>query len=508
MIKKLLLKSMVVITGLLLHFNLWAQTPPITLHVETAGTLSSMTVANRKYEITDLTLTGNLDSRDIRFIREMAGCSYAGIEALIGYVALLEKTDGKLANLNLTGASIVKYRESLYRTYINDSEDKTCYFRQRVSEGYSYRYNYFHTSDNDISSYMFSGCTSLKSIILPKNSTSIGHCAFLGCTNLTNITIPENVMLIQSAAFYECINLTGINIPNDVTSIGYEAFYGCNNLKSIDIPNNVTSIGYSAFKGCVSLTDISIPNNVTSIQREVFYGCSGLTSITIPNSVTSIEDNAFYGCTGLTSFITSEENTKYSTIDGVLFNKEKTILIQYPKAKATIYSIPNNVTSIGNSAFYGCTGLTSITIPNSVISIGNYAFRNCTELKEIHSKNSIPPNINSSCFQNVNKTTCKLYVPKGSYTLYWLASGWSEFNNIIEEENASAINTIKRDNITIQPVSNGIFIEIKGQTSVSVYNLSGQMVYQSVINGNVEVPLNKGIYILRVNNESEKVIVK
>jgi len=100
-----------------------------------------------------------------------------------------------------------------------------------------------------------------------------------------------------------------------------------------------------------------------------------------------------------------------------------------------------------------------------------------------------------------------LYVPKGSYATYWVAVGWSEFINIIEED-YTAINTINKDNITVQSISNGIIIETKEQTPLSVCNLSGQIVYQSVITGNTEIRLDKGVYIVRVNNESQKVIVK
>ncbi len=168
------------------------------------------------------------------------------------------------------------------------------------------------------------------------------------------------------------------SVTYSVTSIGKDAFYNCNGLTSVTIPNSVTSIGSDAFRGCSGLTSVTIPNSVTSIGNYAFYNCSGLkevhisdlatwckigfgsyfanplyyahnlylngsliTDLVIPNSVTSIGNYAFYDCSGLTSV-----------------------------------TIPNSVTSIGSSAFYNCSGLTSVTIPNSVTSIGSYAFYN------------------------------------------------------------------------------------------------------------------------------------
>ena len=224
------------------------------------------------------------------------------------------------------------------------------------------------------------------------------------------ITIPSEidgkpVTSIGYNAFSFCTGLTSITIPNSVTSIGTYAFYGCSGLTSITIPNSVTSIGDWAFHGCSGLTSITIPNSVTSIGDLAFHGCSGLTSITLGNSVTSIGGWAFNGCTGLTSINVSSGNNYYSSNNGVLFNKKKTALIRYPEGKSqTSYTIPNSVTSIGNYAFCGCSGLTSITIPNSVTSIGNYAFWGCSGLTSITIPDSVT-SIGSWAFENCTGLT-------------------------------------------------------------------------------------------------------
>ena len=191
------------------------------------------------------------------------------------------------------------------------------------------------------------------------------------------------------------ITITGYTGTNDdviipstidglpVTSIGDNAFFNCRSLTSVTIGNGVTSIGWGAFEYCTRLINVMIPNSVTNIGDYAFSGCP-LTSITIPNSVTSIGDGAFSSCLSLTNIVVDPSNSAYSSLNGVLFDKGQTMLIQYPEGNvATSYTIPNSVTNIGDGAFYDCTSLTSITIPNSVTSIGDSAFNGCSSLVKV-----------------------------------------------------------------------------------------------------------------------------
>ena len=227
---------------------------------------------------------------------------------------------------------------------------------------------------------------------IPNSVTSIGDVAFSFCTSLASVTIPDSVTSIGRHAFQYCTSLTSVTIPNGVTSIGDSAFSYCASLTSVTIPDSVTSIGWSAFAGCTSLTSVTIPDSVTSIGSLAFSGCTSLTSVTVPDSVTSIGDAAFASCTSLTGIWVAEGSSHYaSDASGVLFNKDKTTLVQCPGAFSGSYAIPDSVTSIGHCAFEDCASLTSVTIPDSVTSIGAEAFYNCKSLTSV----TIPDSVTS-----------------------------------------------------------------------------------------------------------------
>ena len=231
----------------------------------------------------------------------------------------------------------------------------------------------------------FSSCRSLTNINLPSSIMSIGEDVFSRCESLTNIKIPSGVTSIGDFMFYNCKSLTSIEIPNGVTHVGYSAFYNCESLTSIKIPSSITWIGDSAFYNCKSLTSIEIPNGITSIGNFAFDNCESLTSMKIPSSITWIGDSAFYNCKSLTNINVDQDNVKYCSIDGSLFNKDKTELLQYAIGKTEkSYMVPNGVTNIGDKAFSGCGNLTSIELPSSVTSIGNGAFYKCDSLTDVY----------------------------------------------------------------------------------------------------------------------------
>lgn len=161
-------------------------------------------------------------------------------------------------------------------------------------------------------------------------------------------------------------------------------------IKTLIIDEGVTSIGDRAFQDCRNLSNVKLPNSLTLIYNDAFSNCTSLASVIIPDSVTSIGDDAFLGCISLKSIEISDNNKNYSSVDGVLFNKNKSVLVIYPAGKTdSVYSIPNSVTSIGNSAFSECTNLSNITITDSVISIGDFAFSNSTSLRSVTIPDSV-----------------------------------------------------------------------------------------------------------------------
>lgn len=343
----------------------------------TAGGLKTTLTTTELSTVTNLTVTGTIDARDFKTMRDIMP---------------------KLAVLDIGSVAIVAYTGN---------------------EGTGYTSNISYPV-NTIPTRAFGSKNSLFSISIPSTVTSIEEDAFHFCNSLTSVTIPPSVNFIGNWAFDRQVFFTvdshnlkyssidgvlynknqtelihcptskkgSFTIPETVKTINNNAFSLCKELTSITFNSVVNSIGVEAFNGCIGLTSINIPNSVDSLGRYAFYGCIGLNTVSIPASVSAIGLGCF---DNHISYSVNANNSKYSSIDGVLFNKAQTKLIKYPLSKVGNYKIPLTVNIIGERAFEGCIGLTSIDIPSSVNSIEGLAFYRCTGLNSV----TIPPSVNS-----------------------------------------------------------------------------------------------------------------
>ena len=496
----------------------------------TAGGLSSVLSSTDLNQISDLALSGTIDARDFKTMRDNMPL---------------------LANLDLSGVTIVAYNgvlgikalNTLALDSIETSEmDNPLNLKHELPLKIEANRTAAATYPaNEIPESAFYNKTTLLSFVLPNNVSLIGRYAFYYCNKLSSVTIPASVSSIGIRAFGNCSKLTELivqatnpnyssqngvlfnknatllmqypggkqgsyTIPSSVSTIGESAFEGCMNLTSVSIPNSVTTIGNSAFWNCNGLNTVTIPSSVTTIGDYAYAYCFGLMgNLSIPASVTSIGINAFVGSSEEFFVVTSNPN--YFSLNGILFNKNLTLLIQCPGLKQGSYTIPSSVTSIGSGAFGYCTGLTSITIPSSVSSIGNSAFGYCTGLTSIYANPVAPVDLTnkSYVFYNINKSTCTLYVPLGSKSAYQAANQWTDFTNIVEL--ATATPTIENDKISVylNPIDETIRIKgIEGTYMAFLFDINGRVLINKQINENGLISITsypKGVYIIKLITE-------
>jgi len=231
-----------------------------TLTVTNAGSLSTLLTDDEKNTITDLTVSGTIDVRDIKCMRDQ--------------LILLK-------NIDLSSVNIAAYEG------IGTAPTTNSYASNHLPSRSFQNY------------YLSQGKETLETIILPTTLLAIDESAFSLCPRLKNITISNSVLSIAKNAFYNCKGLTTVKMGSSVTTIGDDAFDNCYALSDLTIGDHVTSIGFNSFFGCSNLTNVIIPNSVTNIGTSAFSHCTGLTTLTIGSSVSNIDISAFSACSNI-----------------------------------------------------------------------------------------------------------------------------------------------------------------------------------------------------------------
>lgn len=291
----------------------------------------------------------------------------------------------------------------------------------------------------------FRGCKNIKFITLPQGIRFVGESAFRDCISMTTLTVENDDIEIGERAFENCASLSTIHLKSGMTEIYGGVFNSCKSLEHIELPEKLTILGESSFADCIRLKKITIPPLVTKIDDMVFNGCIELSEVLISESVSKIGKNAFKdckslktiylpaavsnigagpfrGCSSLQSITVSPKSKHFKSVDNVLFNKNKSILLCFPaQAGISSYEIPDSVTVISDWAFCECAQLQQVSIPDSVYEIGEGAFYLCSSLEKIVIPDSVVK-IDDTAFRGCTALRT-VYLPD-SLTDF----GWGLFN--------------------------------------------------------------------------------
>ena len=290
----------------------------------------------------------------------------------------------------------------------------------------------------EVVSWSAFGSTKLKKVTVADGSQlqSINKAAFNGCKDLEEFTFEGSSTLnkIQEDAFSGDDKLKSFVIPEKITVLERGAFNGASGLETITFkqPATMTIIGEGAFQNAKALKRIELPSTVTTISKDAFNTCSSLTEIVVPASVTSIDPTGFQECAKLEKFTVDKNNNVYSSVDGFLLSKDKTILKSFPPAKANTYytMLPPTIETIGKQAFYYVQALENVTIPEKVKKIEDFAFDRVGNLNTIAFLGKTPiTNVAPSAFNpaNVDKSKIDLSVRKDAKAAFDNDALWSQF---------------------------------------------------------------------------------
>jgi hypothetical protein len=320
-----------------------------TVTLSIAGTLKDYNFSNSVITITDLTVTGSIDARDVQFMRDSMTV---------------------LADLNLSDVDIIEYTGLEGTTYGKD----TIYPAHEMP-----MHSFFYREQQDKTSLLsivlplsltsigyatFANCNKLVSVTLPSQLTSIGNSAFASCSKLSSIIFPSGLSSIGTMAFTYCSELTSITLPSDLISIDVGAFMYCSKLSSVTFPSGLISIGNGAFAYCSELTSITLPSNLISIDVGAFMYCSKLSSVTFPSGLVSIGNGAFAYCSELTE-IKNQNPSPISISETVFYNVDtNTCILKVPEGSLNAYK----TAPIWKSFLIEVLGIKQVNSTNNTLS--------------------------------------------------------------------------------------------------------------------------------------------
>lgn len=434
-----------------------ADSSVVRMHVADAGTLIEVLTKKLRDKVTNLTLSGKLNGTDIVQLRRLMGVDVQGY-SIDDFTPILD-------TLDITLCDIVEGGDPYFVTSTGS----------------------YYTSNDVVGSNMFSGCPSLVAIYLPKYATRIQSNAFSGTANLRHVGFSDLTEFIGETAFYDS-GIDSLELPDNISSFGDMVFYDCQNLKYIKLPAKLRTIPFATFYFCTGLQDVTLPENLTTIGSLGFFNCNTLPRISIPASVATIDNSAFNRCKGIQEFDVAPANSSYASVDGVLFNKSKDILLHYTTGNPrTTYELPASVETISEDAFWESEILQEVTLGENVRTINGGAFQDCTGLTKVTVNAVTPPACynadDGTSFSGVDISNVALVVPEQSVDAYREAAVWKDFGTI--NNVATGIS-----GIAANPSNNGV---------EAVYSLSGER---------LSAPA-KGINIIRYHNgRTVKIMVK
>lgn len=365
----------------------------------------------------------------------------------------------------------------------------------------------------------------------------IGDHALFNCQFVTSATLPEGVGYILEQAFSHCYSMRSISLPSTLELIGDYAFEFCDDMTSVTLPASVSEFGYAVFSNCLGLkeikvqegnpiledadgvlmmkggetlvqypagrsdTEFTVPAQVKTITDYAFSPAPNLTKISLGENVGTINPLTFCDCAALGFISVDANNSVMTDVDGVLYDKAVTTLLQYPRGRSDVeYELPSTVTALGELSLAGCGNLRSLVMPENMASLEIYSMQG-TSLESLTVKAHIPPQVALDAFDQNIYSTATLYVHEADIDAYRSNSAWKRFRNIRTIESAGLFAPATGETgVTIK----GNLVTAPSGSVIKAFDACGRVVASGT--GSLKLPA-RGVYIVEVGSHRIKVIM-